>query len=403
MSFQLQIRQLLLSITFIGVISTWCSGQNSSIGLEEAIRIASANHAGIERDRLSVEQQTQLAGSGLLMQPAQLFITGEEFDFDGQSGVQSLNIQQNFYLPKVAKAQRAYYQQSALLAERQLAITEQELKRQVQQAYYRLQFAKQEQALAAENLTLYNNFLEVATAQLVSGETGIIPQLAARSRIGQAQLEQEHADEKYQIAFALFNKWLQSDTLYDVEGILPLDPRALIDTSLLSNPHLQFIQARKELAVARVETQKVQLLPQINSGLKLQRAFGDFPLFGYQIGINVPLFRQAYKTHIEAAKVGVKVQEAAFHTEWQELDMRISELYYRIEHQLHILEYLEEELRPIVDEQCAVNLQAYQEGELGYLEYMDSLEQVMEVKQQYLNALYQFNALQVELDYLLGN
>ena len=54
-----------------------------------------------------------------------------------------------------------------------------------------------------------------------TGETGRIPQLAARSRLGQAQLEQEHAIEKYQIALTLFNQWLQSDTLYDVEGELP--------------------------------------------------------------------------------------------------------------------------------------------------------------------------------------
>ena len=397
------IRQLLLAITLVGIITGENYGQSSTIGLEKALGLARANYAGLERDRLSVEQQTQLAGSGLPMQPAQLFFTGEEFNFDGQSGVQSLNIQQNFYLPKAAKAQRAYYKQGAALAKRQLSLTEQELKRQVEQAYYRLQYAKQEQALAAENVTLYNNFLEVATAQLESGETGKIPQLAARSRIGRAQLEQEHADEKSQIALTLFNKWLQSDTLYDVQGELPLVPRTLVDTSLQSNPHLQVIQAQKELAEARIETQKAQLLPQINSGLRLQSAFGDFPLFGYQIGLNVPLFRKAYNTRIEAAKVGVKAQEAAFNTERQELDRKISELRYRIEHQLHILEYLEEELRPVVDEQSEVNLQAYQEGEIGYLEYLDSLEQVMEVKQQYLNALYQFNALQVELDYWLGN
>ena len=397
------IRQLLLAITLVGIITSENYGQSSTIGLGEALGIARANYAGLERGRLSVEQQTQLAGSGLPMQPAQLFFSGEEFDFNGQSGVQSFNIQQNFYLPKAAKAQRAYYEQGVALAERKLSLTEQELKRQVEQAYYRLQYAKQEQALADENVTLYNNFMEVATAQLESGETGKIPQLAARSRIGKAQLEQEQDKKKYKIALTLFNKWLQSDTLYDVEGELPLVPRTSVDTSLQSNPHLQVIQARRELAEATIETQKAQLLPQINSGLRLQSAFGDFPLFGYQIGVNVPLFRKAYNTRIEAAKVGVKVQEAAFNTERQELDRKISELRYRIEHQLHILEYLEEELRPVVDEQSEVNLQAYQEGEIGYLEYLDSLEQVMEVKQQYLNALYQFNALQVELDYWLGN
>ena len=79
-----------------------------------------------------------------------------------------------------------------------------------------------------------------------------------------------------------------------------------------------------------------------------------------------------------------------------------TELSYRLEHQRHILEYLTENLTPIVNEQREVNLKAYQEGEISYLEYLDGLEQVVKVKQQYLTALYQFCALQVELDYLLG-
>ncbi len=393
----------LLLVILAGGLSSFCFGQNASISLGEAIDRAKNNYAGIERDRLSVEQQNQLTSSGLLTPPTQLFLSGEEFDFNGQSGVQSLNVQQNFYLPKANKLQRAYYRQGVQVAERKLSVTGQELERQVTLSYYQLQYAKQEQNLAAENLALYSDFLEVTTEQLERGETGKIPQLAARSRLGQARLEAEHADEKYQIAQTLFNLWLQTDTTYDVIGELPLAPLPVIDTSLQNNPHLQLLQAKQELAQAKVETQKVQLLPQINTGLRLQNAFGNFPLFGYQVGINVPLFRKSYQSQIDAAQVGVKVQEAVFKTEHQKLERTVSELRYRVDHQRHILEYLQEDLQPIVQEQNEVNVDAYREGEISYLEYLDGLEQVIQVKQQYLNALFQYNTLKVELEYWLGN
>lgn len=398
----LAIQLWLLLGLLVTVIHTG-KGQSNGISLDEALRIAKENYAGLERDRLSVEQQQQLANSGLLSQPTQLYFSGEEFNFNGQSGVQSLNAQQNFYLPKAHQVQRAYYQQTANVAATQLALTEQDLERQVALAYFQLQFARQEQALATENLELYQTFLDVTTAQLESGETGRIPQLAARSRLGQAQLEQEHVNEKYQIARTLFNRWMQEDTLYDVIGELPLQPQAEPDTSWQQNSHLQIIRARQELALAKVETQKAQLLPQINSGVRLQNAFGTFPLLGYQLGINVPLFRKSYKTQIQAAEIGVKVQEAALKAKRQDLERTIDALRYRLEHQLHILEYLEEDLSPIVNEQSTINLEAYREGEVGYLEYLDGLEQVIQVKQQYLNALYQYNALRVELEYWLGN
>lgn len=396
------IMQLLLLLGLVCAVTTSSLGQSKSISLEEALSIARQNYAGLVRDKLAVDQQNKLAEAGLLPQPTQLYLSGEEFGVNHQSGIHSINIQQNFYLPETAKAHRSFYRQGASLAEKRLALTEHELKRQVEQTYYQLLYAKQEQELVAENVDLYNNFLSVTTAQLETGETGRIPQLAARSRLGQAQLEQEHALEKYQIALALFNQWMQSDTVYDVAGELPFGSGFSSDATLQNNPHLQVIEAQRQLASANVETEKAQLLPQINSGFKLQTASGNFPLFGFQLGVNVPLFKKAYRGRIEAAEVGVKVQEAEFKTKEQELERTISELTYRLKHQQHILEYLQQNLTPIVNEQSEVNQSAYGEGEISYLEYLDGLEQVVKVKQQYLAALYNFSALRIELDYWVG-
>ncbi|MGH1434908.1 MAG: TolC family protein [Lewinella sp.] len=399
---QFKIKTLLL-LGLVCAVTTLSIGQSKSIDLEEALIIARENYAGLERDRLVVDQQNRLAATRLPLQPTQLYFSGEEFGANNQSGIHSFNVQQNFYLPKASRVQQAFYQQGAIVAEKQLALTDHELKRQVELVYYQLLYAKQEQELVAENVALYRNFLAVTTKQLESGETGRIPQLSARSHLGQAQLEQEHASEKHQIALTMFNQWLQSDTLYEAQGeLLPPASSSLSDTSLQNNPHLQIIQAQQELASAEVETVSAQLLPQINSGFKLQTQSGNFPLFGYQIGVNVPLFQKAYQGRIEAAEVGVKVQEAALKAKEQELVKMVTELRYRLKHQQHILEYLTENLTPIVNEQREVNLKAYQEGEISYLEYLDGLEQVVKVKQQYLTALYQFYSLQVELDYLLG-
>ena len=394
--------QLLLLLGLVSALTTSSIGQSKSIDLEEALSMASNNYAGLERDRLSVDQQNKLADAGLPILPTQISITGEEFGVNDQTGIHSINIQQNFYLPKASKVQKAFYKGSASLAEKQMALTEQELKRQVAQAYYQLQYAKQSQELVDENLILYNNFLAVATTQLESGEAGRIPQLAARSRLGQAQLEHEHAIEKYQIAFTLFNQWLQSDVLYEAEGELTFDALYSADSTLQNNPHLQIIEARREMAFAKIESEKVKLLPQINLGLKLQTASGNFPLFGFQLGTNIPLFRKAYKGRIQAAEVGVRIQEADLKTKEQELERKISEIRFSLTHQIHILEYLQQSLTPIVNEQNEVNLKAFGEGEISYLEYLDGLEQVVRVKQQYLTTLYKFNVLQTELEYWLG-
>jgi cobalt-zinc-cadmium resistance protein CzcA len=391
---------LLLGLVCIVTISS--IGQDKSISLEEALSMAQKNYVGLERDKLIIEQQNKLAATGIPMQPAQIYLSGEEFGVNKQSGIHSLNIQQNFYLPKASRIQQAYYKQGSVVAEKQLKLTEQELKREVQQAYYQLLYAKEEQVLLEENILLYENFLSTTTSQLKAGETGRVPQMAAKSRLGQTRLEQEYLIEKHQVALVLFNNWLRADTLYDIERKLPLVPYSSLDSVSQSNPHLQIIQAQQELASAKVETTKAQLLPQISSGFKLQAASNSFPLFGYQIGVNIPLSKKAYRGRIEAAEIGVMVQEASLKVKEQELEKTIDELLYRSKHQQKILKYLEQDLAPLVEEQSRINLKAYQEGEVSYLEYLDSLEQVVKVKQQYLTALYKFNVLRIELDYWLG-
>ena len=381
--------------------ATFSNGQNQIISLEEALDIAINNYAGLDRDRLIFDQYNLLADSGLPMQHSQISISGEELGANGENGIHTLNFQQNFYLPKASRVQQDYYRKGAGVAKQQLALTENGLKRQLTKAYYQLLYAKKEWAVVTENVSLFERFLDVTITQLEAGETGKIPQLAARTRLGQAQLSEEHAEEKYQIAHSIFNQWLRTEGQFDVSGDLIAREESQIEDLSYNNPHLQIIQGQKEVAASMIELEKSKLLPQITTGAKLQTN-GNFPLYGYQLGLNIPLFKKNHKKHIESAKIGVLIQDAALRAEEQKLTQITSDLAFKLDHQRHILKYLDEELRPIVQEQKEVNYLAFREGEINYLEYLNSLEQVVLIKQQYLDALYEFNLLQVEMDYWMG-
>ncbi len=391
----------LFFILLLGMMATWSAGQ-STITLEEALQLARKNHAGLESGRLAIEQQNKLAAAGILRPPAQISLSGEEFGFKDGPGIHAVNFQQNFYVPKVGKIQRKLYQSGAMLAQKQLTLTDQELKKRVTNAYNMVLYTGQDVELTKANVILHGDFVKVTTAQLEAGETGKIPGMAAKSRLGQVELDLEYAEERHQISLVLFNQWLRADTIYEVEGALPL-PSDLPDDSILpGNPHLQVKQAEIELATIEVQRQQTLLLPQITSGLSLQKGPNTFPLFGYEVGVEMPLFKKAYQGHIEAAEVGVQVEKSAMEARKNEMERTIIELRYRLEHQIHILDYLKEQLLPLVNEQSEVNFKAYREGEIGYLEYLDSLEQVVQVKQQYLTALYEWNTFRIEMEYWIG-
>ena len=114
------------------------SGQFQPINLEEAVLLASKNYPQLKRDNLSIEQFNKLAAVGLPAQAMQIYISSEEYNPSLQTGVHSLNIQQNFYLPKASKIQQRYYKQGAEVAEKQANLSLQDLSFQVGQIHYKL-------------------------------------------------------------------------------------------------------------------------------------------------------------------------------------------------------------------------------------------------------------------------
>jgi outer membrane protein TolC len=378
------------------------SGQFQPINLEEAIQLASKNYPQLKRDNLSIERYNKLATVGLPAQAMQIYISSEEYNPSLQSGVHSLNFQQNFYLPKASKIQQRYYKQGAEVAEQQANLSLQDLSFQIGQIHYKLLYLKALKTLQRKNIELYTDFLKASKTRFEVGEIGISAQLAAETRLSQALLKQQQNEDAYTINCSLFNQWILSDTLYEPAQELSISKKSASDSTLNDNVHLQLLKAKRDLAINAVDVQEAQLLPQINSGVKLQNSFGVFPLFAFQAGVNVPLFRKSYKGRIDAANIQVKVQEANIAAEQQNLERKQMDLHYRMEQEMKTMDHLQEYLIPLIDKQSTLNQKAYREGIIGYLEYLDSLEQVIKVKRLYVDALYSYNITSLELSYWMS-
>ena len=80
-----------------------------SITIDEAIEIALKIDPSILLADLKIAQKEKFSQTGTLHQPTQISFSGEEFNFGGVSGIQSLNIQQSFNLPKVSTASKEYF------------------------------------------------------------------------------------------------------------------------------------------------------------------------------------------------------------------------------------------------------------------------------------------------------
>ena len=300
--------------TTIGLLLLSISGtgfaQSPKISLDEAISIGQRNYPTIKTSQLQVARAQKLGTVKATQPRTNIFISGDEFDFGKNQGVQSLGILQSFNLPKVNRSQKEVFQQQAELAQKQLELTEREVAYYVSLSYYDLLFQKQIQGYAQSLVESYQDLVEINEDKFQAGEIGKLPLLTAQDQLKAVEWSLQVLEQDRIFAEKQFNNWLQSDTLFDTDvDVLPL-PDEIVETEIQDHPLVQYYQQSEQVALAQVEVTKSTLTPQLQTGVQLQTVNGQFPFYGYQLGINVPLFRKSQNTRIEAAEIQVQVQQA---------------------------------------------------------------------------------------------
>ena len=373
--------------------------QYTPISVDKAIELAMRQDPSMLLADLKVSQNDILSTAGVPNQPAQIFLSGDEFNFAGISGVQSLNIQQTFNMPKVSKSYKNYYKAQMAKSSQLKALTRKDIIRNVELAYYRLVITKKELALSKDTEKIYDAFYGRSKEAYEGGESNKAPLLSAQTMLKKARLNLDHASHELEIALEIFNMWLGDGTNYDavLGEDLNLENSGL--NKATANPHLSLYQYEREIIQQNIAMKESKLLPQLNTGLKLQSVNGDLLYFGYQIGVNVPLFRGAYNRQIEAAKVGLNIVETERVIKEREINRKAVKLNGHLNHLVEKIEFYDAELLPSVNEQVTLLEEAYRQGEGSYVEYMLSIENLNNLKVERLKMVEEFYINSAELKF----
>jgi len=388
---------LTIGLLFFGLSLT---GQTATISLETAIQKARQNYPVLQNQLIQIEQAQKLTGIKSSHPLAQITLSSDEYDFSRNSGVHSLGIQQNFNLPKVNRANQELYQEQANAAQSKIALTERTIDLLVTQAYYDLIYQKQQQQEWARLASTYDDLELVSQQRLDAGETGKTPLLAAKAQKRSVTLKQREAQQAYEVALQNFNAYLLTDTLFEVAlEELPI-PQKTANTDLTNHPLVNYYEQQAALAKAQIDVNKVQLTPQLNTGLQLQRVAGDFLFLGFQVGVNVPLFKQAQQQKIEVAQLGLKIQEQQKELALRQLTQQQQKIQLQVQQLLDNIDFYQEELLPNATSDSEFFQAAFRAGEATYLEYQQRLELQIKYRLDYLRLLRDFQFRQVELKYI---
>ena len=405
----------LLILLLLGATTTNAQ-QSKKINLKQAIQLALDSNLTVRASVYSVDVQKALKGAALDIPKTS--IEGQFGQFNSYSKDNSFTVSQSFAFPTVYANQHKLASANAKSSEWELKTSQLEIATQVKQAYWQLAYLHSKQKLFIWQDSLYSGFQRAADLRLKTGETNRLEMLTARSQSMEVhnQLQQVNADmqifnQKLQVLLNSNEPVFPADTILQRTDFLP-DSKG---SAISANPQLGLSEQQIELSRIETKLEKSKLLPDLSIGYFTQtirgeqtvngfpRTFGSADRFtGIQAGIAVPLWFRSNVAKIKAAKLKEKVTRFNAESYSKSLSGSYNTLLGEYAKYNNSLSYYEKQAVPEADLIIDQATKSYKAGAIDYLDYIQSLSRALSIKQNYLDALNNYNQTIVSIEFITG-
>lgn len=381
-------------------------GIAQTITLEEAISLAKENYPSLKESQSFIDRERAMKGTSFDLGSTQIFTGKEEFGNDLPGVQTTIGVQQGNIDLLSGFSKSKFYKQRVQLGEKFYALSEQQLVRNVMQAYDQINYNKAQLRFAEQLDSVYNNFKTAAELRFDTGETGKLEFIAASSEYQQIQVLRQQAYDDIEIAKRALKQYLGIDQEIETVGgtYEPLNYMNVLDsTSIDNNPLLQYSMQNAEVSKANVGVEKSQFLPKFNLTYGRQIVDDVSGFNTYQAGISIPLWFFPQKASVKAAKADAMVAENQYLEQKAITESRVSQLLKSLEKTQKTLNYYQEGALVLAEEQITTAELASKEGEIDYVNYITILNSAIRIKQNHLQFINQYNQQAIELQYQLGN
>jgi heavy metal efflux system protein len=245
--------------------------------------------------------------------------------------------------------------------------------------------------------------LEKATSETSS--------LEIKNRMQQNEIDIVIAQQQLQVLLNTNDSLMVADT-----SIIKRDLQFSNDsTALANNPTLKYLQQQITINEKETAVQRSKGLPDFHVGYTNQSFRGIQNVDGvdqkftgsdrfnsFQVGVAIPLLPGGHKAKVNAAKINEKMAEARFGYEQVVLRGRLNMLLQQYYKHKAALNYYENTALPQADLIIKNAEKGFRAGELGYVQYQQSLATALKIKTDYIESIYQYNQSALVIESIVG-
>jgi cobalt-zinc-cadmium resistance protein CzcA len=405
---------VLLLAAGLGVSSN-LKAQRRTVNLKQAIQLALDSNLSVRSSEYGVAREKVLKGAAWDIPKTE--ISGEYGQLNSYNKDNSITVSQSFAFPTVYMNQHKLANANIKSSQAQLEMSRLDIATRVKQAYWQLAYLYSLQRLLFYQDSLFGKFQHAAELRAKSGETNKLEMITARSQ----KMEIGNQLKQTQAGMAILTGKIQALLNTGV-------PLAIADTVLCrinlpphekerlsQNPSATYMQQQVEVSRIEKKLERSRMLPDFTIGYTSQtiigqqevngvvRNYGNSDRFtGVQAGIAIPIWFKPYTTKVKAA--ALKQQAASVEAEayTKSLQSNYQTLLAEYEKYSNSLDYYQKQAIPEADMIIKQASISYKAGALDYSDYIQSLNRALSIKQNYLNALNDYNQTVISIDYLLG-
>lgn len=405
---------MIIGLCGLALLPQTVLSQTRKVSLQECINMALEKNPQMQVANKSVERAKALQGTAWEIDKTELSLSQDPTS--GGSPDNALSLSQSIEFPTYYIARHKQLKAETQAERSKAAVVRLSLENDVKAAYYQAVYQAERLRVLESQDSLLAQYRTLAEKRYKAGETRQLELLSAERLQRENKMEVLAAHNELETAQLLLSRLVGSvETVEPKEdSLFPLDWKQA-SYNYSQTPDGQYSADRLKASEQAVRVAKNGFAPSLSLSLRNQLVISSWNPYdqdrsrfdggnfmGFEVGVGIPLFYGATRAKVKAARkeremiaLEIKEQEQLHQQEYLSALSRMNAAYVRYT-------YYNEEGRERSDKMAEQGLLEYSQGEISYLEYMNVLQESIDLRLKRASALNDYNQCVLVMEKLCG-
>lgn len=405
---------MIIGLCGLALLPQTVLSQTRKVSLQECINMALEKNPQMQVANKSVERAKALQGTAWEIDKTELSLSQDPTS--GGSPDNALSLSQSIEFPTYYIARHKQLKAETQAERSKAVVVRLSLENDVKAAYYQAVYQAEKLRVLESQDSLLAQYRTLAEKRYKAGETRQLELLSAERLQRENKMEVLAAHNELETAQLLLSRLVGSVEAVEPkeDSLLPLDWKQA-SYNYSQTPDGQYSADRLKASEQAVRVAKNGFAPSLSLSLRNQfvisswnpydqdrSRFDGGNFMGFEVGVGIPLFYGATRAKVKAARkeremiaLEIKEQEQLRQQEYLSALSRMNAAYVRYT-------YYNEEGRERSDKMAEQGLLEYSQGEISYLEYMNVLQESIDLRLKRASALNDYNQCVLVMEKLCG-